>query len=950
MNKNMFLKFIFFVLLITPCVVFAGGIAGNGQYHYLAEEEAFNNEVFYVNRNVTVFENGAVLQEEWDDKGTYWEVYLKYWRAGDLLSGDPFSPIKGKELDTKVVSKDIKDVDPDKIHFQSIVTFVEIQDKLNEFRPRSTNPEEDSTLAINLSLPLLRADIYDEGRDMGKPACVLIPGYTAGIPTASEVNLLPEYVSVLIDIFWRGSNSEDRGWNNGGAMTETWDWVKKASARIFGPTVIISYNTHEDHDGLGLNNKTGNNYDFGILWKNGSEPGAIDKAVDLLTKRMGITLENGRVVSYSTGHYLSMKILNKIAIKEYWAISPLTRGSTLIGTHKWKVGDVVIDVSQDFDCYEDMLRHNFRNEVYGDVGKRYPNENILKIAEECTPNNLANLDTRIMLSLGDSQSGGNAGSFLGNITDVGVVSYGDDADTWLRPWEKKYLKYEAIRNLSDLELKNFGGKYKLNIWNGPVDTANVEKTPADTDNKMSDLTEHWTIDMRLDVIGKNDTTGLGARLPIQSIGIDNKWEISDSTRGVKINWERGQGDDNKNTIGYEVLRWADGDNQPWRVGWSKFSGDNYNLTDNLLIEVKGLDYPSRKIIVDQLSMGTGPLMRPNFNCEIWMLEGEAKFKRFKIETYWKDCEKKEDYIFCSEALAGIKTGDKFIIRGIKYGYSIRTWGVDGTFTSTDAGSFVSDSSKEVFKNIAFANLTFKESLKIVPNPAKSNPALGFKVIDTNEQIELAQYCVDDGSWIDLIPIDGIYDELEEIFSATISTLELLDGSHKVEVVAYNVVGDEVIAEISFVLDTHPPPLLANFTIQSGNSQLTLTWQNPADTDFAGVVVYRSINDITSLSRELIQTQAVEIYDGKDSTFTDTGLTNDKRYYYSAFSYDSAGNYAEGVEASGIPLHRPLTLAILFDVSKDAVPGSPGLKWAWPDYLNVVNMLTFAAYQNPDIEL
>ena len=110
--------------------------------------------------------------------------------------------------------------------------------------------------------------------------------------------------------------------------------------------------------------------------------------------------------------------------------------------------------------------------------------------------------------------------------------------------------------------------------------------------------------------------------------------------------------------------------------------------------------------------------------------------------------------------------------------------------------------------------------------------------------------------------------------------------------------DAGITVVVNTLDEKPPAPITEFSAKKGNTELTLTWKNPVDSDFDKVVIRRSTNDdITGDdSGELV-------YEGKDTSFTDTGLTNETTYYYRAFTYDTTGNKNDddSMKVSGTPI-------------------------------------------------
>lgn len=82
-------------------------------------------------------------------------------------------------------------------------------------------------------------------------------------------------------------------------------------------------------------------------------------------------------------------------------------------------------------------------------------------------------------------------------------------------------------------------------------------------------------------------------------------------------------------------------------------------------------------------------------------------------------------------------------------------------------------------------------------------------------------------------------------------------------------------------DTTPPALVDNFNILRGYKQLTLTWNNPPETDFDYVeVFYNTVNNL------LTSTRAGVI---RASIFVHSGLGINQTYYYWTRTVDKSGN-------------------------------------------------------------
>lgn len=96
-------------------------------------------------------------------------------------------------------------------------------------------------------------------------------------------------------------------------------------------------------------------------------------------------------------------------------------------------------------------------------------------------------------------------------------------------------------------------------------------------------------------------------------------------------------------------------------------------------------------------------------------------------------------------------------------------------------------------------------------------------------------------------------------------------------------------------DITPPANVSNFMAIAGDSLITLIWQNPHDLDFKALKIMRSANFYPRNPSD-----GIPVYDGRGTSFTDTGLQNGITYYYTAFVYDKSENYSSGATVSAIP--------------------------------------------------
>jgi hypothetical protein len=92
-------------------------------------------------------------------------------------------------------------------------------------------------------------------------------------------------------------------------------------------------------------------------------------------------------------------------------------------------------------------------------------------------------------------------------------------------------------------------------------------------------------------------------------------------------------------------------------------------------------------------------------------------------------------------------------------------------------------------------------------------------------------------------------------------------------------------------DTTPPADPTGLSTDSGNTEMTLTWNDPADSDLQGVEISWTPVDGES------QPKSVGV--GVESA-TVTGLTNGTDYTFSVQATDNAGNLSDGVSATAPP--------------------------------------------------
>ncbi len=104
--------------------------------------------------------------------------------------------------------------------------------------------------------------------------------------------------------------------------------------------------------------------------------------------------------------------------------------------------------------------------------------------------------------------------------------------------------------------------------------------------------------------------------------------------------------------------------------------------------------------------------------------------------------------------------------------------------------------------------------------------------------------------------------------------------------------------------------VTSLIIAAGDGELTLSWNNPSDSEFEGVTVMRKTG-----SSSVDEYDGVLVYYGSAETFTDKNLTNGTAYFYTVFACDTSGNFSVGVSGQSTPV-----LEILFFRGYDSTHG------------------------------
>lgn len=120
--------------------------------------------------------------------------------------------------------------------------------------------------------------------------------------------------------------------------------------------------------------------------------------------------------------------------------------------------------------------------------------------------------------------------------------------------------------------------------------------------------------------------------------------------------------------------------------------------------------------------------------------------------------------------------------------------------------------------------------------------------------------------------------------------------------------------------------IENFkVVSSTKSKISLSWENPEDSDFDLVKILRSDDAYPKTSNE-----GVEIYSGDDEKTTDTNLDPGTTYYYTAFAYDTSENESDSATVKGKTIVEPITN---FKATASTEGTTAILTWKNPDNPN-----------------
>ncbi|MBI5023235.1 MAG: fibronectin type III domain-containing protein, partial [Candidatus Magasanikbacteria bacterium] len=102
-------------------------------------------------------------------------------------------------------------------------------------------------------------------------------------------------------------------------------------------------------------------------------------------------------------------------------------------------------------------------------------------------------------------------------------------------------------------------------------------------------------------------------------------------------------------------------------------------------------------------------------------------------------------------------------------------------------------------------------------------------------------------------------------------------------------------------DITAPANVSNFKATGGDKKIDLTWHNPSDSDFQGVLLVRNSNHYPTNTEDGEEAFLINGTKNSDASYTDSkNLVNGQTYYYTAFAMDLYNNVASGAMAQAMP--------------------------------------------------
>ncbi len=128
------------------------------------------------------------------------------------------------------------------------------------------------------------------------------------------------------------------------------------------------------------------------------------------------------------------------------------------------------------------------------------------------------------------------------------------------------------------------------------------------------------------------------------------------------------------------------------------------------------------------------------------------------------------------------------------------------------------------------------------------------------------------------------------------------------------------------INTLPPDAIEPASISSTplTDSITLSWTNPTNNDFEGTLIKRNVDaagDGCVGDYPASTGEGTLVFEGKETSVTDSGLSSGTTYCYSFFSYDNAANYSTPTNYSTTTVSLTCPNGVI-DAGEECDPGPP----------------------------
>jgi PKD domain/Fibronectin type III domain len=177
-----------------------------------------------------------------------------------------------------------------------------------------------------------------------------------------------------------------------------------------------------------------------------------------------------------------------------------------------------------------------------------------------------------------------------------------------------------------------------------------------------------------------------------------------------------------------------------------------------------------------------------------------------------------------------------------------------------------------------------------------------------------------------------WDYISGVPPTTLTHTFSAEGMYTVLLNAYNDADGYVLSSAKVRVDVTPPAPVTNLVVSVvsvGDTFLSLSWKNPTDADYTGVMIRRQLG--ASAPATVNDGDLVSDFNDLADYVINPGLTPGTQYSYAAFAHDGSGNYAAGVNVSGTTTGTaPNTTppGPVTTLSAVAMAGDTSIKLAW----------------------